>query len=718
MVPGGGESWQAECDGLYAEGGLPNEDGYELWLRYPRLGPARARHVACHSTALVFAGDSDCRQAARREIVRGLAAMTGDRPRLATEVDGDGIVLCGTPVSSPVIRSLALPLSELGTEGYLIRSLLLDGQRAIVVAANTDLGLLYGSFALLRCFQLEPDLSRLDVASAPRLALRLLNHWDNLDRTVERGYAGFSIWDWWTLPDYVRPIYRDYARANAAIGINGTVLNNVNASPDMLRGSYIAKAAKLAEVFRPYGIRVYLSVNFASPKALGGLPTADPLDEGVRAWWRAKADEIYALIPDFGGLLIKANSEGQPGPQDYGRSHADGANVIADALAGHGGVVMWRAFVYSPENGADRVAQAFSEFEPLDGAFRDNVVLQVKNGPLDFQPREPFSPLFGAMKSTPLLMEFQITKEYLGQATHLAYLGPLFETVLKADTGARTEEATVADVLEGKVFPQAMTGMAGVANIGTDRDWTGGVFNQANWFVLGRLAWDPRGDARQIAREWARLTFAAPAEAIENIVEMMMLSTEAVENYMAPLGLHHQMATSHHYGPGPWVDDLSRDDWNPVYYARADEDGIGFDRTETGSRAILQYAPSVRAAFADPRSIDEGYLLWFHRLPWDFMTRSGQTLWDRLVERYDLGVRQVAEMQATWRRLKPYIDDDRHNQVEAFLTIQAREAKWWRDACIAFFRSFARRPLPAGHAEPEHDLTYYKSLEFPRAPGI
>lgn len=688
------------------------EDGYELWLRYRPL-PADRRPV--HAPVLVPpVAETPTLRAAREELVRGLAAMLGAAPACAS-APVPGAILFGTPASAPVVARLDLPLAQLGSEGYLIRSVSVEGVPVTVVAANGDAGVLYGVFALLRHLQTCGTLDEIDIVSAPAVDRRILNHWDNLDRTVERGYAGFSIWDWWTLPDYVRPIYHDYARANASVGINGVVLNNVNASPDMLRPEYLAKVATLADVFRIYGIRTYLSVNFATPSALGDLPTADPLDPAVRRWWLAKAAEIHRLIPDFGGFLVKANSEGEPGPQDYGRDHADGANMLAEALVPHGGLVIWRAFVYSPDGDTDRAAEALNEFAPLDGRFRDNVIVQVKNGPIDFQPMEPFSALFGAMPRTPLALEVQITKEYLGQATHLAWLGPLFEEVLSADTGAA---GTVAEIITRRPHPAAVTAIAGVANIGTDRDWTGGVFNQANWYAFGRQAWDTGFPAATVAEEWVRMTFTQDTGAVAEIAGMMRTSRNAVVNYMAPLGLAHQIATSHHYGPGPWVDDLGRPDWNPVYYARADRDGIGFDRTETGSRSLAQYATEVQPRFADPATVDEDLLLWFHHLSWDHVTRSGRPLWDELVARYDLGVAQVAEMQTSWAGLSPHVDPMRHAQVTSFLAIQHREAQWWRDACIAFFGRVSGRPLPAGHSAPPLPLEDYIAFSALRAPGI
>ena len=544
----------------------------------------------------------------------------------------------------------------------------------------------------------------------------MLNHWDNLDGSVERGYAGQSIWDWWNLPDLKDPRYTDYARANASIGINGTVLNNVNAKADSLTAPYIAKAAALADIFRPWGIKVYLSARFSAPIEIGGLKTADPLDPQVAAWWKAKADEIYRAIPDFGGFLVKANSEGQPGPRDYHRSHADGANMLAAAVAPHKGIVMWRAFVYADTDPDDRAKQAYTEFKPLDGTFADNVLVQVKNGAIDFQPREPFHPLFGAMPKTPLVMEFQITKEYLGFASHLAYLGPLFQEVLDAPTGVKRGQ-TVADVVDGSAEGHRLTGMAGVANIGRDRDWTGSPFNQANWYVFGRMAWDPEADADTIAREWAAQTFTPDPAVVDPVVAMMMGSREAVVDYMTPLGLAHLMATGHHYGPGPWVSDLARPEWNPAYYHRADKQGIGFDRTRSGSNAVAQYAPPVAKRFADVGTVPERDLLWFHHVGWDRRMASGRTLWEEMVRHYDAGVAYVAGMRRQWDALRPRIDAERWQKTATLLGVQEREARWWRDASLAYWMSVNGLPLPAGAAAPAHDLDWYKAQNFPRAPG-
>lgn len=680
------------------------EDGFELWQRYRALPAVTQSEVLTRARSILPAEPmSPTLQAAVAELKRGVAGLTGREPAVSAQL-ADGALLLVTPASAPA--GLNLPWAELGREGYLLRSLKLQGRAVTLIAANADIGLLYGSFAWLRAAQTGTDLGKLDLRSAPKVGLRLLNHWDNLDRTVERGYAGASIWDWWKLPDIRDARYVDYARANASLGINGTVLNNVNAKADSLTAPFLAKAAALADVFRPYGIRVYLSARFSAPVELGGLKTADPLDPAVRAWWQAKADEIYRRIPDFGGFLVKANSEGQPGPQDYGRHHADGANMLAEALAPHGGIVMWRAFVYAPDAG-DRAKQGYAEFQPLDGRFAPNVIVQVKNGAIDFQPREPFHPLFGAMPKTPLALELQITKEYLGFSTHLVYLGPLFEEVLRTDT-LRPSGVTVAGQL---------TAMAGVANIGTDRNWCGSHFDCANWYAFGRLAWDADLRASDVAREWVMQTFTAKPGAVDSIVSIMTASREAVVDYMTPLGLHHLMGTGHHHGPAPWVDNLERADWNPVYFHRAGRDGIGFDRSPRGSNATAQYAPGWAARLARPETTPEEWLLWFHHLPWDYRLASGRTLWAELVARYDRGVASVVDMRARWATLQADIDPVRHADVTAYLAVQEIEARWWRDACLAYFQSASGLPLPAGVRPPERPLNDYKAQRFNFAPG-
>jgi alpha-glucuronidase len=671
------------------------EDGYRLWLRYPAVASATSQIIVPSRSAMI--------DAAVAELERGLA---GRVPRVALAIAAD-----------PQVTALSLPTRDLGEEGYLIRSVTLAGQPTILVTSATDRGLLYGAFALLRHLDSGGTADAIALRSTPRIRHRILNHWDNLDGFVERGYAGQSLWDWGTLPDYRDPLYTDYARANASIGINGTVLNNVNAKSDSLTAPYLAKAAALADMFRPYGIRVYLSARWTAPVDLGGLKTGDPLDPQVAAWWKAKADEIYRLIPDFGGFLVKANSEGQPGPGDYGRTHAEGANMLAAALAPHGGIVMWRAFVYADTNPEDRAKQAYSEFKPLDGRFASNVVVQVKNGAIDFQPREPFHPLFGAMPKTPLFPELQITKEYLGQGTSLAYLAPLFEEVLDADTMAKGKGTTVARIADGSAEGHRLTGLVGVANIGRARDWTGSSFNQANWYAFGRLAWDSNLSSLDIAREWVAQTFTTERPIVNRIVEMMMGSREAVVNYTGALGLAHLMGTGHHYGPAPWVADLGRPEWNPAYYHRADREGIGFDRTASGSNAISQYAPPVAARYARPETTPVEQLLWFHHLPWSYEIRGGMTVWHALLASYDAGVAQVRKMRESWEMVQDHIDRERWQKIDALLAIETRDAQLWRDASIAYWMSINGLALPPWSAPPRYDLDWYKAQKFPYAPG-
>ncbi|HEX4684657.1 MAG TPA: alpha-glucuronidase family glycosyl hydrolase [Gemmatimonadaceae bacterium] len=691
------------------------ESGYELWLRYRRVADgARLDEYRRAFATLAIDQQSATMDAVRGELTRGLRGLLDTSITIMSRPGRSDYLVVGTRASvlvgSLVSRS---ELASAGTEGFVIRRADMRGRHITVVAANSEIGVLYGVFAFLRELQMSRPLDALAMESSPRIKRRLLDHWDNLDRTVERGYAGRSLWDWSMLPDTLSPRYTDYARANASVGINGVVLTNVNANAKVLTPEYLAKVAALANVFRPYGITVYLTARFAAPLEIGDLRTADPLDPAVRAWWRAKADEIYRFIPDFGGFLVKANSEGQPGPQDYHRSHADGANMLADAVAPHHGVVMWRAFVYSNDVPTDRVKQAYDEFTPLDRKFRANVLLQTKNGPLDFQPREPFHPLFGAMPNTPQVLEFQITKEYLGEDTHLVYLAPLFSEVLNADTYARGKGSTVARVVDGSLQGQRETGIAGVANIGSDTTWTGSQFNAANWYAFARLAWDPSLTPQAIADEWIRQTFSNDAAAVRTIAHIMLVSREAAVNYMTPLGLAHQMGTNHHYGPAPWVR-LSRADWSPVYYNKADSAGIGFDRTSAGSNAVAQYFPPVRDRYASRATVPDSLLLWFHHVGWTERMRTGRTLWDELALHYQAGVDTVRSMQRQWASVRGAIDAQRFDEVQAFLAIQEREARWWRDASLQYFTTLSHLPLPAGVEPPSHDLKYYMAVRCPR----
>lgn len=581
---------------------------------------------------------------------------------------------------------------QLQPEGFRIR----HEDNKITLTSPTETGLLYAAYHLLRMQETGQNVVEAQTTENPAYNLRILNHWDNMDRTVERGYAGQSLWNWEELPNTLSDRYKEYARANASIGINGTVLNNVNASPKILSTEYLQKVKALADIFRPYGLRVYLSVNFASPMALDSLSTADPLDKEVIRWWKNKVKEIYRIIPDFGGFLVKANSEGQPGPCDFGRTHAEGANMLADALKPYKGIVMWRAFVYSPSD-ADRAKQAYLEFEPLDGQFRNNVIVQVKNGPIDFQPREPYSPLFGAMQHTPLMAEFQVTQEYLGHSNHLAYLAPMWKEFFEF------------------VAPASLKAVAGVANIGTDANWCGHTFAQANWYAFGRLAWQPSLSSGNIADEWLKQTFGSqPSDISAQLKKMMLDSHEAVVNYMMPLGLHHIFAWGHHYGPEPWCSiPGARPDWLPSYYHRADKQGIGFDRSSKGSNAVAQYPETLAKQYDNIDTCPEEYLLWFHHVPWSHRMKSGRSLWDELCHHYDNGVRQVRDFQKIWDAAEKYIDAERFHEVQSKLKIQARDAVWWKDACLLYFQEFSGMPIPYEIERPIHELKDLQKVHLP-----
>ena len=597
---------------------------------------------------------------------------------------------------------------DLVNDGFIIK----DTPEGRKILAKTDIGALYGTYALQRLERTGQADGVLDLKEEPSFERRILNHWDNLNNTIERGYAGWSIWHWGE-PVPVELI-KEYARLNASIGINGSVLNNVNATPEMLRRDYLERVAKIADVMRPYGVRVYLSVNFSSPAALGGLPTSDPLNPAVQQWWAAKAEEIYGLIPDFGGFLVKANSEGLPGPQDFGRTHADGANMLADALKPYDGIVMWRAFVYAP-NSPDRASQAYDEFMPLDGEFRDNVLIQIKNGPVDFQPREPFSPLFGGMSKTAMMVEFQITQEYMGGSNHLVYLSTQLEECLDSDTHCGNEYSTVAEITSGKAYPEAYstTAIAGVANIGRDKNWCGHYFAQSSWYAFGRLAWNAELSSEEIAREWLQQTFSSDPEFVEPVLDMMMTSRETAVDYMMPLGLHHIFAGEHHYGPEPWYEpEGARLDWLPKYYHQAGPDGIGFDRTRSGSGNVDQYHEPLASTYNSLETCPEELLLWFHHVPWDHKMTSGRTFWDEMCHRYDRGVKKVREYQAVWDAAKPYVDQERWEAVRAKLEIQESDARWWRDACVQYFGEFSGMPVPTDVEQPERPLEELKKIKL------
>ena len=631
----------------------------------------------------------------------------------------------GIPITLEIQKNKEL--RALGNDGYIIRASK-DGNH-LTITSSGEQGILYGTYHLLRLQatgQLsESTLKSLNVSEKPDYRIRILNHWDNLDGTIERGYAGHSLWKWDELPSVVSHRYEAYARANASIGINATVINNVNASPKILSDDYLRKVKVLADIFRPYGLKIYLSINFSSPAALGGLSTSDPLDKEVIAWWKKKAKDIYSLIPDFGGFLVKANSEGQPGPCDYGRTHAEGANMLADVLKPYHGIVMWRAFVYSPTD-SDRAKQAYLEFEPLDGKFRDNVIVQIKNGPIDFQPREPFSPLFGAMKKTAVMPEFQITQEYLGFSNHLAFLAPMWKECLDSDTYMQGEGSTIARVTDGSLFPHSLTAIAGVTNIGDDTNWCGHPFAQANWYAFGRLAWKHSLSSEQIGEEWLRQTFLPVVDTQSNLLtgevaqkekeqlfsqlsllnsQVLQKSREAVVNYMMPLGLHHIFAWGHHYGPEPWCDiPNARPDWMPSYYHRADSLGIGFDRSSTGSNATGQYHSPLCERLDNVDTCPENMLLWFHHVSWNHQMKNGRTLWTEMCYAYDRGVKEVRNFQKVWDSMQPYIDSERFQEVQHRLKIQARDAVWWRDACLLYFGQFSKQPIPYELERPVHEL--------------
>ena len=560
-----------------------------------------------------------------------------------------------------------------------------------VISAANDAGLLYGAYHLLRLQQTGQSCDNLDISEQPAYDLRILNHWDNPNGTVERGFAGKSIF---LNPDPER--MKIYARANASVGINGTVLNNVNAKPEALSTESLQKAKSIADQLRPYGIRVYLSINFASPIKVGGLKTADPLDADVIRWWKEKVNEIYKLIPDFGGFLVKANSEGEPGPQDFGRTHADGANMLANALKPHKGIVMWRAFVYAPQS-PDRANQAYLEFMPLDGQFADNVIIQIKNGPVDFQPREPYSPLFTAMQKTQMMVEFQITQEYLGAANHLVYLAPMWQEFFSF------------------VKPGSLKAMAGVANIGDNTNWCGHHFAQANWYAFGRLAWNPSLTSEQIAEEWLGQTFSlGSAVANSQLLNMMLASREACVSYMMPLGIHHIFAGNHHYGPEPWYAPRGvRADWTPPYYHKADSIGLGFDRTLTGSANVKQYPDELCRLYNDINTCPENLLAWFHHVPWDHKMKSGRTFWDELCHKYDDGVHEARRFLAIWDAIQPYVDAQRFEEMQRKLRIQARDSEWWRDACLLYFQTFSKRPIPQDVEHPVHNLDEMMRFRIP-----
>jgi len=686
---------------LFCVGILLAEDGSRLWLRFEPQPLAVSKQYKELIRSIEASPNSSTRQIAVNEFISGFQQMTGQTLLLSRNKRANRLIF---------ERNRRL------NAAYTIQTRTYSEGKVTVISSPNDTGFLYGAFHLLRLIQNQENITRLNIREKPSFDRRIINHWDSIKGGIERGYAGNSLWNWDDLPEKLSPRYVEYARANASIGINGTVLNNVNADPRFLKHEYLVKTAALADVFRPYGIKVYLSVNFASPKdsIVGRLNTSDPKDPEVYQWWKEKVKEIYTLIPDFGGFLVKAKSEGQPGPQDSDstRTHADGANMLAEVLEPYHGIVMWRAFVYD-EKSIDRAKEAYDEFTPLDGKFRKNVIIQVKNGPIDFQPREPVSPLFGAMKKTPLMLEFQITQEYLGASKQMVYLAPLYEECLQSDTYAKGKGSTVAKMTDGTSFPQTITAIAGVANTGNDVNWTGHHFGQANWYCFGRLAWNHDLSSEKIADEWLKMTFSNDPNFIEPVKQMMLASREAAVNYMMPLGLAHLFAWGHHYGPEPWLDyeEISRfcneprRDWAPTYYHRADNFGLGFDRTTNGiSKAVNQYFSPLKDIYNNLETCPENLLLWFHHVSWNHRMHDGKTLWESLCYHYQEGVDSVRKFQKVWDRMEPYIDEKRFKDVQKKLKIQMQDAIKWKDACLLYFQTFSKQPIPYELERPIHDL--------------
>lgn len=677
------------------------DDGSRLWLKYDLIKDARQRDMYVSQTKFISSNsDSPIVLAAVNELQMSFEGLLGKKVGVLKDISNKtgGIIL--------ELSTARANVQQVQDDGFAIS----NQKGNILISAKTPSGLLYGAFELLRNIQTGKSLNKLDIVSNPKVKLRMLNHWDNANGTVERGYAGSSMWKWTELPFRIDPRYIQYARANASIGINAVSINNVNASSRFLTAEYLGKIKAVADVLRPYGISVFISVNFRSPRTLGGLKTSDPLDAEVRKWWNDKTKEIHEYIPDFGGFLVKANSEGEPGPQDYGRTHADGANMLAEAMRPFKGVVIWRAFVYKADPNGDRFKEAYDQFKPLEGTFDPRVIVQVKNGPIDFMPREPFHPMFGAFPKTTLGMEFQITQEYLGQSTHITYLAPMFKECLDSDTYAKGKGSTVARVIDGSLESHQNSLMAGVANTGSDANWTGHPFNQANWYAFGRLAWNHSLSSEQIASEWIYMTLTKSKAAHDKISIMMMQSLPIYISYTYPLGTAHMMGEGHHYGPEPWLSKSGRPDWTSVYYHRADSIGLGFDRTGKVSNALSLYSEEVQKQWGDPDKCDLNYLLWFHHVPWTKKLSTGRTLWNELCFRYYDGVEQVKKMQTTWDSIKPEIDKETFDNVKGRLKIQEKEALWWRDACVLYFIDYARMPIPSPLVPPTRSLDEVKKL--------
>lgn len=670
-----------------------SETGYDLWLRYVPV--SNGAQYQSSIKQVVFEGTSETMDAAKEELLAGLKGLLGQEIPSETSVTSNAIVV-GTPSNSSIINELELDL-ENNNEAYKIVSTTYDGKSIIAVASSGDLGALYGTFHLLRLIQTGEPLSGLDISEKPKIKRRLLNHWDNDDGSIERGYAGKSLWKWSDLPNKIDSRYKDYARACASVGINGTVLNNVNCNignnKNMLTTNYLPKIKALADIFRPYGIRVYISAHFGAPQVLGGQETADPTNATVKQWWKNKCDEIYKSIPDFGGFLVKANSEGQPGPKTYGKTHADGANCLADALAPHGGVVIWRAFIYDDNIDSDRMKRAYKEFKALDKDFRSNVIIQAKNGPFDFQPREPVHPLFNGLDYTPVGCELQITKEYLGQNTHLVYLAPMWKEILDFDTYRDGAGSTVGKYLESN---DSMSLIAGVANTGSDQNWCGHHFDQANWYAYGRLAWDYTLTSSKISKEWTKMTWSSNETTVATIRKMLAGSHEACVNYTGALGLGGIFAYNHHYGPDPgYNSDPSHPDWNSVYWHKADSKGLGYDRTTSGSDLVSQYFTENKNLYNSISTCPEELLCWFHHVPWNHELSTKRIFWDELCFRFYDGAYYVSVMDTVqWPSVKSDIDAQRFGDVQKKLDAHLVNANKWRDDCINYFKKFSNMAVP------------------------
>ena len=637
-----------------------------------------------------------------------LKQITGQKAEMTVKTQSSPSIDVASQELKDGWKGGAVTLSKIASDDTASESFMIEikGGKP-TIAAKSDMGLLYGAYHLLRLQNTGANVQDTILAEAPCFDLRILNHWDNLDASCERGYAGKSIF--WDEYDNQPQRIKEYARANASIGINATVIDNVNASVKILNTDYLQKIKGFADIMRPYGVKIYLAVNFASPVLKSHLrydkdakktrkdllDTADPLDPRVQEWWANKCNEIYSLIPDFGGFLVKANSEGQPGPNDYNRTHAEGANMLARALKPHNGIVMWRSFVYAA-NDPDRAKLAYAEFKPFEGQFDDNVIIQIKNGPVDFQPREPHTSLFGAMPKTKQMVEFQITQEYLGHSNHVAYLGTMWEEFY------------------GYVKPSTLVAASGVANIGMDENWCGNVMAQSNWYVFGRQSWNPAIPAEVIAREWTKQTLAPKTVASENaIVDIMMRSREAIVDYMMPMGLHHQFADNHHYGPGAWISHKNvRLDWQPPYYHKADAEGLGFNRTTTGTDNVSQYAADYAQLVNNIETCPEKFLLWFHHVPWNYPV-AGEPMWDRLCHHYQNGVNEVRAMQAQWNSVKNDIDSEIFDAIAYKLSVQLKDAIWWKDGMLDYFQTWSKMPYPTDVEPSQHNLEDLKKVLLP-----